>query len=71
MHRSPPAGHTVGEVMNMAKKKKNEGTPLAPATPAVPDPPVPNRARTEMLGDPPAKGKKCDPCPGGGPCPRS
>jgi hypothetical protein len=33
-------------------KKKNDGR--APATPAVPDPPVPNRARTEMkIGDPP------------------
>ena len=33
-------------------KKKNDGR--APATPAVPDPPVPNRAWTEMkIGDPP------------------
>ena len=45
----------------MPRKKKIEGTPLAPATPAVPDPPVPNRARTEMVGDPPTEGKKCDP----------
>ena len=47
----------------MAKKKKEPGAPLAPATPAVPDPPVPNRARTEMKGDPPVKGKRCDPHP--------
>ena len=63
MHRSPPTGHTVGEVMKMAKKKKEPMPPLAPATPEVPDPPVPNRARSEMLGDPPAEGEKCDPCP--------
>ena len=34
----------------MSKKKKDG---RAPATPAVPDPPVPNRAHTEMkIGDP-------------------
>lgn len=41
-------------------KKKSDGR--APATPAVPDPPVPNRARTEMaIGDPkPRKGERRD-----------
>ena len=46
-------GHTDPEVIRMEKKKRE---PLAPATPAVPDPPVPNRARTEMrIGDPPPR----------------
>ena len=41
-------------------KKKSDGR--APATPAVPDPPVPNRARTEMkIGDPPPRGEWRDP----------
>ena len=45
----------------MENKKKSE-IPSAPATPAVPDPPVPNRARTEMVkGDPPAGGERRDP----------
>ena len=45
----------MGEVI--ALKKKDGG--LAPATPAVPDPPVPNRARTEMkIGDPPSREEK-------------
>ena len=34
-------------------EKKRNGGRTAPATPQVPDPPVPNRARTEMvIGDP-------------------
>ena len=54
-YKASPTGHTVGEVI--ALKKKDGG--LAPATPAVPDPPVPNRARTEMkLGDPPSREEK-------------
>lgn len=40
-------------------KEKNKETKRAPATPAVPDPPVPNRAHTEMtIGDPPARKEK-------------
>ena len=40
------------------EKKQDKGG-RAPATPAVPDPPVPNRARTEMkIGDPPAREEK-------------
>lgn len=43
-------------------KKKSDGR--APATPAVPDPPVPNRARTELkIGDPAPRGERCDPKP--------
>lgn len=42
------------------EKKKHDGR--APATPAVPDPPVPNRAWTEMKIDPAPRGEKCDPC---------
>lgn len=41
-------------------KKKQDGR--APATPAVPDPPVPNRAWTEMKReDPKPTEKRCDP----------
>ena len=41
-------------------KKKTDGR--TPATPAVPDPPVPNRAWTEMkIGDPAPKDERCDP----------
>ena len=40
-------------------KKKNDGR--APATPAVPDPPVPNRAWTEMQIDPAPRDERCDP----------
>lgn len=42
-------------------KKKNDGR--APATPTVPDPPVPNRAWTEMRIDPAPKGERCDKSP--------
>lgn len=43
-------------------KKKSDGR--APATPAVPDPPVPNRAWTEMkIGDPAPRGERTDPKP--------
>ena len=43
-------------------KKKSDGR--APATPAVPDPPVPNRAWTEMkIGDPAPCGERRDPAP--------
>ncbi len=42
-------------------KEKKEETKRAPATPAVPDPPVPNRAHTEMaIGDPPAGKERKD-----------
>ncbi len=52
-----PLGHTACEVIVM--KEKKEETKRAPATPAVPDPPVPNRAHTEMaIGDPPARKEK-------------
>ena len=45
--------------MNMAKKKADGRTP---ATPAAPDPTVPNRARAEMrIGDPAPKGEYRDP----------
>ncbi len=45
------------------KKKRTGGQP-APATPAVPDPPVPNRAHTEMsIGDPVPRGNRRDPTP--------
>ena len=45
-------------------EKKRNGGRTAPATPQVPDPPVPNRARTEMtVGDPPPKGERRDPAP--------
>ena len=45
-------------------EKKRNGGRTAPATPQVPDPPVPNRARTEMtVGDPPPKGERRDPVP--------
>ncbi len=37
--------------------KKRDGGTSAPATPAVPDPPVPNRARTEMIIGDPREGK--------------
>lgn len=41
-------------------RKKSDGR--APATPAVPDPPVPNRAHTEMkIGDPAPTGERQDP----------
>ena len=43
-------------------KKKRDGGHTAPATPAVPDPPVPNRAHTEMvIGDPPSRDSRRDP----------
>ncbi|MBQ2719420.1 MAG: hypothetical protein IJF73_05070 [Clostridia bacterium] len=46
--------------------KKRTGGDKAPATPAVPDPPVPNRARTEMaIGDPPERARYRDPAEGG------
>ena len=54
--------HTIREVMDMSKKKSDG---RAPATPAVPDPPVPNRAWTEMkIGDPPPRGERTDPTSG-------
>ena len=52
-------GHAIAEVMHMAKKKTDGRTP---ATPAAPDPTVPNRARAEMrIGDPAPKGEYRDP----------
>ena len=48
-------------------KKNPPKTPQAPATPQVPDPPVPNRAHTEMKGDPPVQGERRDPSPQGAP----
>ena len=54
-------GHTMSEVMNMAKKKSDGRNPK---TPAVSDPPVPNRAWTEMkIDDPTPKGEHRDPKP--------
>ena len=47
-------------------EKKRNGGHSAPATPAVPDPPVPNRARTEMsIGDPRERKSYKDPEGGG------
>ena len=46
-------------------EKKRNGGHSAPATPAVPDPPVPNRARTEMIiGDKRERGVFKDPMAG-------
>ena len=51
-------------------KKKNDGR--APATPAVPDPPVPNRAHTEMkIGNPTPKSTRQNPKPHEERCDRS
>ena len=51
--------HTATEVMKMAKKKHDGRAPKAPA---VSDPPVPNRAWTEMgIKDPAPKEKREDP----------
>lgn len=55
------SGHTAFEVMKMAEKKNDGRTPTGPA---VSDPPVPNRAWTEMgIKDPAPKEKREDPRP--------